>query len=77
LVQVYAWGQNNAGQIGCGSTANQPTPKRVSAVIGNLKIVSITCGQNSSFALSENGDVSTKNLTDLLCVLNIVVGMFR
>ena len=54
---IYAWGQNSSGQVGCGSTANQPTPRRVSAVIGNCKIVSIACGQTSSFAISENGEV--------------------
>lgn len=32
--QVFAWGQNNCGQVGTGSTANQPSPRKVSAVIG-------------------------------------------
>ncbi|XP_014678368.1 PREDICTED: RCC1 and BTB domain-containing protein 1-like [Priapulus caudatus] len=27
--EVYAWGQNNCGQVGSGSTANQPTPFKV------------------------------------------------
>lgn len=56
-IKVYAFGQNNSGQVGCGSTANQPTPRRVSAVIGSTKIVSIACGQTSSFAVSDNGEV--------------------
>ncbi|ODN05802.1 RCC1 and BTB domain-containing protein 1 [Orchesella cincta] len=55
--EVYAFGQNNSGQVGCGSTANQPTPRRVSAVIGSTKIVSIACGQTSSFAVSDTGEV--------------------
>ena len=44
-------------QAGSGSTANQAQPRRVSAVIGNMKIVSIACGQTSSFAISDNGEV--------------------
>lgn len=55
--EVYAFGQNNSGQVGCGSTANQPTPRRVSAVIGSTKIVSIACGQTSSFASTDLRDV--------------------
>ncbi|XP_021955121.1 RCC1 and BTB domain-containing protein 1 isoform X1 [Folsomia candida] len=55
--EVFAFGQNNSGQIGCGSTANQPTPRRVSAVIGNVKIVKIACGQTSTFAVSDTGEV--------------------
>lgn len=34
--QVYAWGQNNCGQVGTGTTANQPTPRKISAVIGEI-----------------------------------------
>lgn len=33
-VQVYAWGQNNCGQVGTGTTANQPIPRKVTSVIG-------------------------------------------
>jgi alpha-tubulin suppressor-like RCC1 family protein len=59
--QVYCWGQNTSGQVGCGSTANQPIPRRVSAVIGNSKIVYIACGQTSTFAASDTGEVVTNN----------------
>lgn len=34
--QIYAWGQNNCGQVGSGTTTNQPTPRKVVAVIGLL-----------------------------------------
>lgn len=34
LLQIYAWGQNNCGQVGSGTTTNQPTPRKVIAVIG-------------------------------------------
>lgn len=33
-IQIYAWGQNNCGQVGSGTTTNQPTPRKVIAVIG-------------------------------------------
>lgn len=57
-VQVYAWGYNNCGQVGSGSTANQPTPRRVSSCLQNKVAVSIVCGQTSSLAVSDNGEVS-------------------
>ncbi|XP_071197060.1 RCC1 and BTB domain-containing protein 1-like isoform X8 [Salvelinus alpinus] len=55
--EVYAWGYNNCGQVGSGSTANQPTPRRVSNCLQNKVVVSITCGQTSSLAVVENGEV--------------------
>ncbi|XP_005095208.2 RCC1 and BTB domain-containing protein 1 [Aplysia californica] len=55
--EVYAWGQNNCGQVGTGSTANQPSPRKVTSVIGALCAVSIACGQTSSVALLDNGEV--------------------
>ncbi|XP_019910220.1 RCC1 and BTB domain-containing protein 1 isoform X4 [Esox lucius] len=55
--EVYAWGYNNCGQVGSGSTANQPTPRRVSNCLQNKVVVSITCGQTSSLAVVQNGEV--------------------
>lgn len=55
--EIYAWGQNNCGQVGTGTTANQPTPRKISSVIGARNVVSISCGQTSSVALLENGEV--------------------
>lgn len=57
-VKVYAWGYNNCGQVGSGSTANQPTPRRVSSCLQNKVAVSIVCGQTSSLAVADNGEVS-------------------
>ncbi|RUS86421.1 hypothetical protein EGW08_005799, partial [Elysia chlorotica] len=55
---VFAWGQNNCGQVGTGSTANQPTPRKITATIGSMKVtISIACGQTSSMALMDNGEV--------------------
>ncbi|XP_014916266.1 RCC1 and BTB domain-containing protein 1-like [Poecilia latipinna] len=55
--EVYAWGYNNCGQVGSGSTANQPTPRRVSSCLQNKLAISIVCGQTSSLALVDNGEV--------------------
>ncbi|CAL1532706.1 unnamed protein product [Lymnaea stagnalis] len=55
--EVYAWGQNNCGQIGTGSTANQPSPRKIASVIGSRVTVAIACGQTSSMALLDNGEV--------------------
>jgi len=55
--QVYAWGYNNCGQVGSGSTANQPTPRRVSSCLQNKVVVGVVCGQTSSLAVVDNGEV--------------------
>lgn len=57
LKQVLAWGQNNYGQVGSGTTTNQPTPRRV-AIIGGRQVVDIACGQTSSMAIMDNGEVN-------------------
>lgn len=55
--EVYAWGYNNCGQVGSGSTANQPTPRRVSSCLQSKVAVSVVCGQTSSLAVMDNGEV--------------------
>uniref|UniRef100_A0A8C9U008 Regulator of chromosome condensation (RCC1) and BTB (POZ) domain containing protein 1 n=1 Tax=Scleropages formosus TaxID=113540 RepID=A0A8C9U008_SCLFO len=54
--EVFAWGYNNCGQVGSGSTANQPTPRKVSICLQNKAVVSIACGQTSSMAVADNGE---------------------
>ncbi|KAL1022267.1 hypothetical protein UPYG_G00024450 [Umbra pygmaea] len=49
--EVFAWGYNNCGQVGSGSTANQPTPRRVSNCLQGKVVMGITCGQTSSMAV--------------------------
>ncbi|PKU34565.1 rcc1 and btb domain-containing protein 1 [Limosa lapponica baueri] len=51
---LYAWGYNNCGQVGSGSTANQPTPRRVSNCLQCKMVVGIACGQTSSMAVVNN-----------------------
>ncbi|XP_013780686.1 RCC1 and BTB domain-containing protein 1-like [Limulus polyphemus] len=55
--EVYAWGQNNCGQVGSGSTTNQLTPRKVTAGIGCRRCTAIACGQTSSMAVLDNGEV--------------------
>ncbi len=59
LLQVFAWGYNNCGQVGSGSTANQPNPRKVSGCLQGKTAVGITCGQTSSLAVIDNGEVKT------------------
>ncbi|CAG0901286.1 unnamed protein product [Darwinula stevensoni] len=54
--EVFTWGQNNCGQVGLGTTANQPAPRRISITTGK-KAVAIACGQTSSIALLESGEL--------------------
>ncbi|XP_065449840.1 RCC1 and BTB domain-containing protein 2 isoform X4 [Chrysemys picta bellii] len=56
--EVYAWGYNNSGQVGSGSTANQPIPRRVTSCLQNKIAVNIACGQMCSMAVVENGEVA-------------------
>ena len=60
---IFSWGQNNCGQIGSGTTTNQSTPRKVSASFGGRKVIGITCGQTSSMAVLENGEVREVLLT--------------
>ncbi|NXM96197.1 RCBT2 protein, partial [Sylvia borin] len=55
--EVYTWGYNNSGQVGSGSTANQPIPRRVTNCLQNKIVVNIACGQMCSMAVVENGEV--------------------
>ncbi|XP_027863673.1 RCC1 and BTB domain-containing protein 1 [Xiphophorus couchianus] len=55
--EVFAWGYNNCGQVGSGSTANQPYPRKVCSSLQGKTAVSITCGQASSMALVDNGEI--------------------
>ncbi|XP_078613708.1 RCC1 and BTB domain-containing protein 1-like isoform X1 [Branchiostoma floridae x Branchiostoma japonicum] len=66
--EVFAWGYNNCGQVGSGTTTNQATPRKVAACLDHLegeppainrtrKVTEIACGQTSSMALLDNGEV--------------------
>lgn len=55
--EVYSWGSNNCGQVGSGSTTTQATPRRVIHGLENRMIVTISCGQVFSVAVTDNGEV--------------------
>ncbi|XP_030056341.1 RCC1 and BTB domain-containing protein 2 isoform X3 [Microcaecilia unicolor] len=55
--EVYSWGYNNSGQVGSGSTANQPVPRRVTSCLNKKYVISIACGQLSSTAVTDKGEV--------------------
>jgi uncharacterized repeat protein (TIGR02543 family) len=60
LGRVYAWGNNENGQLGDGTTINRSTPKEITSYFGPLlqdKISMIVTKSNSSSALSSNGKV--------------------
>jgi alpha-tubulin suppressor-like RCC1 family protein len=52
--EVYAWGENNWGQIGNGCNDNQLIPIKVKG-FNNEKVAMISCGYYHSMALTEYG----------------------
>lgn len=56
-LQVFAWGYNNCGQIGSGSTSNQSYPRKLTCCLQGKTVVGIACGQTSSMAVTNNGEV--------------------
>lgn len=55
--QVYAWGQNNCGQVGSGISSNQGAPRKINSTLTGKKVVSITCGQTYSMAVTNSGEI--------------------
>ena len=58
---MFAWGQNNCGQIGSGTTTNQSTPKKIlyghASKYPQASGVKISCGQTSSMLVLDSGEV--------------------
>lgn len=54
---IYAWGDNDYGQLGNGNTTRQSTPVKltITSQPTNVKFSHITAGSNHSVALSEDG----------------------
>lgn len=55
--EVYAWGQNNCGQVSNGIGTNQSAPRKVNTALAGKVVVSIACGQTSSMAVTDVGEV--------------------
>ncbi|MFK2823142.1 di-heme oxidoredictase family protein [Arcobacter sp. YIC-80] len=54
---VYAFGTNNDGELGNGTTISDATAVKVLFPQDNIKIVQVTAGSDFSMAIDENGDV--------------------
>ncbi|MCL2787177.1 MAG: Ig-like domain-containing protein [Micrococcales bacterium] len=55
---VWAWGNNNYGQLGIGTTTNSSRPVRVQAATGTLPaFTAIAGGEQTGYALDETGNV--------------------
>ncbi|XP_054004464.1 RCC1 and BTB domain-containing protein 1-like isoform X2 [Hylaeus anthracinus] len=55
--EVYAWGLNDHGQVGAGFISTQNVPTKVKSILTGKKIVCISCGDSSSIAVTDNGEV--------------------
>lgn len=51
---LYAWGNNDSGQLGDGSTQQRPTPVRVSLPVG-VSALSVSAGRAHSLATGSDG----------------------
>lgn len=54
---MFAWGQNNCGQVGTGLSSNQGIPRQINSSLAGKKIVQVACGQTSSMVVTDNGEV--------------------
>jgi alpha-tubulin suppressor-like RCC1 family protein len=61
--EVYAWGENDWGQIGNGRNDNQLIPIKVKG-FNNERVVMISCGWGYSIALTECGHVYSWGIND-------------
>ena len=65
--QVYAWGNNNWGQLCTGSHNSAEVPAQVSGSHGfDCKIVAVACGELVSFALDTGGNVQFSKIHDFI-----------
>ena len=56
-MKIYSWGQNNCGQISTGIGSNQSVPRKVNSILSNKIVAAIACGQTSSIAVTDSGEV--------------------
>ena len=54
--RVYAWGQNNQGQLGIGTKEPTHIPTRIKE-LDDAKIISISGGEHHTVAVGANGKV--------------------
>lgn len=54
---MYAWGVGTHGQLGLGEKIDYVSSPRPVNLPENVKIVQVSCGEQFTLALSENGDI--------------------
>ena len=55
--QLWAWGKNESGQLGDGTTMNQNRPIRIVGLPEELRVLQLSPGDSHSLALLDNGQV--------------------
>jgi len=55
--QLYAWGLNDYGQLGNGTTENAKTPQPIT--VSGVAFADISCGEKHSMALASDGELYT------------------
>ncbi|GAB6032349.1 RCC1 and BTB domain-containing protein 2 [Chamberlinius hualienensis] len=55
--EVFSWGSNNYGQCGHNTTQTQKTPRKISSIIAEKRVISVVCGENNSICIIDNGEV--------------------
>lgn len=65
---LWAWGDNTCGALGIGSYDDSYTPVQIdTSSLGNRKIISIAVGKNTSYALTEEGQIWGWGDINFLC----------
>lgn len=67
LFQVYAWGQNTSGQVGCHdiTTLVQDIPRKLNFTLTGKKVICISCGDSFSVVVTNNGEVYSWGRNDV------------
>ncbi|CAB3388423.1 Hypothetical predicted protein [Cloeon dipterum] len=55
--EVYTFGRNNEGQLGLGTTENQPFPRKVGGLLEGTIVASVACQALSSIVLLHSGKI--------------------
>ncbi|XP_070542168.1 uncharacterized protein [Ptychodera flava] len=53
--QIYAWGNGNSGQLGCGDRETHSDPQRVYLSEQRVKVKGVACGSRHTIVWLENG----------------------
>ena len=67
MFQVYAWGQNTSGQVGChdDTTLVQDIPRKLNFTLTGKKVICISCGDSFSVVVTNNGEVYSWGCNDV------------